>query len=137
MKESVCKINGPKQNGTGFFCMIQNLKEWNSPTLFCLMTNNHVLGNEDIKPNKIIDISLDNGEKELKIVIDDSRRTFTNELYDLTIIEMKPNDGVECDSFLEIDKDLYKENFKKIFKLKSIYLLHYPKGSEICKSEEI
>ena len=117
--------------------MIQNLKEWNSPTLFCLMTNNHVLGNEDIKPNKIIDISLDNGEKELKIVIDDSRRTFTNELYDLTIIEMKPSDGVGCDSFLEIDKDLYKENFKKIFKLKSIYLLHYPKGSEICKSEEI
>ena len=30
MKNSVCKIYGRKFNGTGFFCLIQNIKEWNS-----------------------------------------------------------------------------------------------------------
>ena len=50
---------------------------------------------------------------------------------------MKQNDGMQSDSFLEVDKDIYKDNFKQIFKKKSIYLLHYPKGIEICKSEEV
>ena len=137
MKESVCNIIGSVFTGTGFFCVIQNMIEWNSPLFYVLMTNNHILGKEDIKPNKKIKISLDNGNENLEILIDNSRKTFTSEIYDVTIIEMKQNDGIQSESFLEIDKDIYKDNFKQIFKKKSIYLLHYPKGIEICKSEEI
>ena len=73
----------------------------------------------------------------MEITIDEKRKTFTSEKYDVTIIEMKPTDGIKLDSFMEIDKDIYKDNFKEIFKNKSIYLLHYPKGAEICKSEEV
>ena len=60
MQESICKISGTKLNGTGFSCMIQNIKEWNSSNLYVLMTNNHILGEQDIKPNKKIMISLNN-----------------------------------------------------------------------------
>ena len=137
MQESVCKIYGTKLNGTGFFCMIQNMKEWNSSFLYVLMTNNHVLGEEDIKSNKKINISLNNEKIKKEITIDEKRKTFTSEKYDVTIIEMKPTDGIKLDSFMEIDKDIYKDNYKEIFKNKSIYLLHYPKGAEICKSEEV
>jgi hypothetical protein len=38
---------------------------------------------------------------------------------------------------MEIDKNIFEDDFKEIFKNKSIYLLHYPKGVEICKSEEV
>jgi len=136
MKESVCKIYGPKLNGTGFFCAIQNMKELNS-IVCALMTNNHVLGEEDIKPNKIIKFSLNNERKQMEIAIDESRRTFTSRKYDVTIIEMKQNDGIQYKSFMEIDKDIYEDDFKERFRNKSIYLLHYPKGVEICKSEEV
>ena len=116
MKESVCKIYGSKLNGTGFFCVIQNMKEWSSPNLYVLMTNNHVLCEEDIKPNKIIKISYNNENKNLEIIIDNSRKTFTSEKYDVTIIEIKQNDGIKSDSFLEIDKDIYKTILEKYLK---------------------
>ena len=44
---------------------------------------------------------------------------------------MKPNDGINKDSFMKIDEDIYKDDFKEIYKNQSIYLLHYPKGTEI------
>ncbi len=137
MKESVCKIYGTKLNGTGFFCVIQNMKNWNSPNFYVLMTNHHVLGEEDIRPNKKIKISLNNGNKYLEILIDNSRKTFTSQIYDVTIIEMRQNDGIKLESFIEIDKDIYQLNFKEILINKSIYLLHYPEGREICQSVEI
>ena len=137
MENSVSKVYGNELIGTGFFCVIQNMKEWNPQLLYVLMTNNHVLGEEDIKPNKQINISLNNDKKKLKITIDESRKVFTSVKYDVTIIEMKPNDGINKDSFMEIDKDIFKDDFKETFGKKSIYLLHYPKGKEICKLEEI
>ena len=137
MEESVCKIYGSKLNGTGFFCAIQNMKEWNPQSLYVLMTNNHVLGEKDIKPHKKIKISLNNENKKLEITIDYSRKKFTSQKYDVTIVEIRQNDGIESNSFMQIDQDIYKDDFIEIFKKKSIYLLHYPKGKEICKSEEI
>ena len=137
MKESVCKIYGSKLNGTGFFCKIQNIKYGNTSILYVLITNNHILGEEDIKSNKKIKISLNNGNRIIEIIIDNSRKAFTSKIYDITIIEMKENDGIEKDSFIEIDKDIYKDNFREIYKNKSIYLLHYVKGIEIYKSESI
>lgn len=137
MQESVCKIYGKNMNGTGFFCVIQNVKDWDSQNYYVLMTSNHVLGKQDIEPNTKIKISLNNENKNLEIVINNSRKTFSSEKYDVTIIEMKQNDGIPLDSFIEIDKDIYKDNFKEIYNKKSIYLLHYANGKEICESREI
>ena len=80
MEESICKIDGTEYYGSGFFCILQDLKDWNSPLIYTLMTNNHVLGKEDIQINKTIKISLNNGEKNLEIRIDDSRKKYTSKV---------------------------------------------------------
>ena len=57
MKTSVCKIHG-KNNGTGFFTKIT----YKNQLLPVLITNNHILGENDILPDKIITFSINNGE---------------------------------------------------------------------------
>ena len=74
---------------TGFFCYIK-YKDSNIsiPVLF---TNNYVLKENDIKPNKTIKISF--YEKKVlvfrDIKIGKDRLVFTSEKYDTTIIEIK------------------------------------------------
>ena len=134
MEKSVCKIECQDYHGTGFFCQIQNNKEWNS-ILRVLMTNNHILERKDIKPGKKIKFSINNGNSEFEILIDESRKVYTNEYYDVTIIEIKQNDGLKPESFLEIYEQIYDDNPNETFKNRPIYLLHYPKGKEICETD--
>ena len=55
-----------------------------------LITNNHLLNEDDIKINKDIEISFYN-DKIIKILkINDSRKIYTNENLDITIIEIFP-----------------------------------------------
>ena len=131
MEKSVCKIDINESVGTGFFCIIP-YDDWNS--LKVLMTNNHVLENKDIIPGKIIKFSLNNDLIKKEILIDKSRKTYTNKLYDVTIIEIKQNDGIEIDSFLEIDNQIFKKETNFFLNI-PIYLLHYPKGIEIKKGD--
>ena len=88
MENCICKIyliNGKK--GTGFFCKIP----FNNNLLTVLITNNHILNEDDIKVNSIIKLSINNEVK--KIEIDNLRKKYTNpdETIDITIIEIKPN----------------------------------------------
>ena len=55
----------------------------------------------------------------MKLCFDDSRYFYTNKEYDITIIEIKRNDGLDMESFFEIDnlKDIPMEDYKQ----KSIY----------------
>jgi hypothetical protein len=74
MPKCICKIkcnNG--SNGTGFFCTIPYLDDWS--ILRVLITNNHVLGENDILPKKNINISLNNEKVQINILIDKSRIT--------------------------------------------------------------
>ena len=70
-------------------------------------------------------------KKNLEITIDETRKTYINQVYDITMIEIKKEDGLNKDSFLEIDKQIFEEDFKEIFMKKNVYLLHYPKGKEM------
>ena len=56
MKRCVCKIHIGGIKGSGFFTKIPYKKG----LLSVLITNNHVLGENDIANNKIISISLNN-----------------------------------------------------------------------------
>ena len=78
-----------------------------------------------------------NNSIEKQIFIDELRIIITNEEYDFTIIEIKDNDGIELNSFLEIDDQIYEEKINSIYKDQQVYLLHYPNGTEIKKSEEL
>ena len=122
--------------GTGFFCFIPFPDKLN--LLPVLITNSHVLEKQDILPGNVIECSLNNGKK-YKIFIDQHRKTYINEKpYDITIIEIRiNNDGLNKNLFLEIDDDIFKNNSNELYKGKSVYLLHYPFGSNIVFSSGV
>ena len=133
MQKSVCKIICPTGgHGTGFFCEIF-YNDWDS--LRVMMTNNHVLNEEAILPGSNIILYLNNDRKKIEILIDESRITYTNSKYDITIIEIKNNDGFKKDEFLDIDEQIYNDNPDETFRNQPIYLLHYSKGIEIMQSQ--
>ena len=108
--------------GTGFFCLIPFPQKTN---LFqVLMTNNHVLGENDIINGKSVKFTINNDEKEINILVDNSRLVYTNKIFDITIIEIKKNE-IEYIDFLDIDDQLYTENPIKYFKGRSIYIIQY------------
>ena len=125
MENCICKLY-PKtrEKGTGFFCKIPFLNK----LLPVLITNNHVLNEEDIKSDKIIRLTIN--DKLKKIEINNSRKKYTNSKIDLTIIEINPNKD-EIYNYLEIEEnDIYsnEEILELDYPSKSIYILHYPKG---------
>ena len=100
-----------------------------------LITNNHVLNENEIKNNEIINISIINKEKKKekikKIIIDNNRKKYTNKELDITIIEIKENKD-EINDYMEIEKEDIEEEDKDLIEVKynrkSVYILYYPKG---------
>ena len=60
--DTICKILKGNKEGSGFFCKI-NIKEKKMKPLF---TNNHVLNENNIKPNSIIEIQQNNNKYQIK-----------------------------------------------------------------------
>ena len=127
MKTHICKINTKEESdenneneesgeseeshGTGFFCNIPI--GWNI-NLKVLMTNNHVLNINAIQPGQIINFSINNDEKEFNILMD-NRKTYTNESFDVTIIEIKEDDTIDEKSFFDLDKQIFQEKCINIY----------------------
>ena len=127
LRKNICKIYCKDGcHGTGFFCKIPN--DWND--LRVLMTNHHVLNLDDIQPGQTIKFSLENDSKEHNILIDNTRKTYTNKIYDLTIIEIKKEDKIE-NSYFDLDQLIFKENSYSLLRNHQIYLLHYPNGEKL------
>ena len=123
MKMNLCKIDSNGGFGSGFFCKIPFPDE--NIMLRVLITSNHILNENNIKNGETIKFSLQNNQIEKKIIIDNTRKTYTNKELDTTIIEIKPTD--EINSFLEIDEKLYKKNTKK---KEEIYIIQYSKDKK-------
>jgi hypothetical protein len=111
-------------HGTGFFCLIYD--EIEKKDIKVMITNNHVIGDDYINNNKTIKISLNNGKKIIDIKLDSSRKKYTNKEYDVTIIEIKKDDNIKDNSFLQIDENIFQENPIDFFAKKSIYIIQYP-----------
>lgn len=131
MEISICKIK--KENnifGTGFFCKIPFP---NKLTLLpVLITCNHVLDIDDIAKGKKINFSLNDEKLKYSIIIDKSRITYTNIKYDVTIIEIRPEeDNININSFLDVDENTDKDNPNDTYKNKCIYILHYEEGKNM------
>ena len=122
MEKSIFKIRVNEAFGTGFFCIIPSPDKFKY--LPVMITTNHLLKEEDIIPGKTICIFLKNDQISKNILIDKGRKTYTNKEYDITIIEIKEHDGIDGDSFLEIDKEIFYENQINFNKIK-VYLLSY------------
>ena len=127
MENCICKIyRDDISTGTGFFTKIR----FQNILLPVLITNNHILNENDIENNKIIKLTINNIVKE--IIIDNSRKKYTNSKLDVTFIEIKLNeDKINENNIMEIDENILvkqKDNIELEYKGKTIYILQYPKG---------
>ena len=120
LEKYLCKVYDSKENkGSGFLCKIPFPDEFH--LLPVLITNNHVL-NEDELNNKKIKISFDD-DKIIKIInIFPERKIYTNINYDTTIIEIIPEKD-DIKYFLDVEI-----NSEKLNDQEQIYILQYPNG---------
>ena len=140
MNNSICRIFNNKRNGTGFFVKIP----YKNDILPVLITNNQVINKDDILNNITIPIYLNNDKKIKNIKLDNNRKKYINEKYDITIIEIKENEDKLNSKYLELDDKII--NYFKINKIEklnylnyiysdeSIYILNYLKDNDIIVS---
>ena len=123
MKNNICKIKTKKANGTGFFSYISIPHSNEKLTVF--ITNNHVIDKEILQQGNPIMLTLNddyNNPKNKYLELND-RKVYTSEKYDITIIQIIPDiDGIN--NFLEIDKQIFEENY--ICNKDSIYIIQNP-----------
>ena len=100
MKTCVCKIHLGSKKGTGFFIKIP----FRNQSMNVLMTNHHVLNENEISDGKIITISLNNETVIKNIKIDYNRKRYTNEKFDVTIIELLEKDNIN--NYLTLDQEI-------------------------------
>ena len=85
MEKSVCKIYISDNTGNGFFAKIPYKDQLKK----VLITNNHILGEKEIKNGGIITFIINNNEEDIKrIKMYEERKRYTNEILDISIIEI-------------------------------------------------
>jgi hypothetical protein len=122
----ICKVcEEENKKGTGFFCLLPNPDICH--LLPVLITNNHVLNEDDLKKEKI-KILLNENIIYLKL---NNRKKFTDKKIDVTVIEIKPDiDNLNINkNFLYIDNEILDENNKHLEKNTNIYVLQIPEGA--------
>ena len=117
MERDICKINIGMNQGTGFFTKIPFPDLNNMLPVF--ITNNHIINNELLykKDTKIkIDTYDESDNKEINL---NNRIKYTDEEYDITIIEIKKEDNIN--NYLELDEIIINDIINNINKNK-IYI---------------
>ena len=117
--------------GKGFLCQIPFKPFCN--LLPVLIINNHLFDEDnDIFIDTEILILLN--DKHLKIKIDESRKMYSqNEKYNITIIEIKPNDGLDINSFLQIDSNIIQDGLESTYTNNVIKCVHSSFGKDSIK----
>ena len=111
LEKYLCKVYGSKENkGSGFLCKIPFPDEFH--LLPVLITNNHVLNEDELRQNKKIKISFDD-DKIIKIInIFPDRKIYTSINYDTTIIEIIPEKD-DIKYFLDVEINSEQLNDKE------------------------
>ena len=132
MKNSICKkCKNTGEIGSGFFCKIP----YKNKLLPVLITNNHVIDEEDILEKKRIRIFFGDVMKILDLKYYEMRKIYSNKEYDVTIIEINKNYDNFDNDFLELDDELlFKYDDDIYYNHLSIYMLSYQKGKEAMVS---
>ena len=126
MLNSLCIIKINKIiKGTGFLFLMPYPNLLN--LLPVMITTNEVLKETDINLGNQIKILLKNSQESVDINISSDRKVYRNQQTGITIIEIKDNE-IDFTNFLEVDKDIYKDNLNNIYKEKSIYLMNRSNG---------
>ena len=131
----VSKIKINNLTGSGFLCKIPFRDEKNIIPM--LVTCNHILKKEDITQGKEFSFTLDNDKKDVKLLIDESRKSYSNEEYDITMLEIRKSDGLDFETFLEIEENIFSKDSNEIIKNEHVFLLSYPNGKQLQFSSGI
>ena len=100
------EIEDQIETSSGFLCLIPDK---------VLITNNSLLIDEGIQGKNII-LSFKNKKRSNKMIIDEDRKILTIKKTDdgdeinISIIDIKPEDELEEEEFLEFDANLIKNN---------------------------
>ena len=119
---SICKILKGNEEGSGFFCKI-NIKGKEMKVLF---TNNHVLNENNIKQNSIIEIQQNKNNYQIKISED--RFTSTNKELDYTCIQIFDNEPYN--NYLIIDNEINNENAYEKYKDDKFIIIQYIRNED-------
>ena len=114
------KINST--NGTCFFCKVP----FGKFDIKVLMTNYHVLKEEDYNWSTELNILLNDDKEAIVIKLEEDRRTYFNEKYDIALIELLETDNIN--HYLELDDNLFKAEINAFYKNISLYIPQYPYG---------
>ena len=133
-EDAMCRIEINKvQNneptvvkGSGFFMKI---KDKDIPFEYCLITNNHIINEEDIQSEK--EITLKNKYIN-NLRLSNKRKIITNKKLDYTCIQILKEDGIK--NFFNIDPNINNQNGLQIFENKDIYILQFPLGKGLSFS---
>ena len=116
LEKRVCTIYINGHQGSGFFCIIP-LNE--SENIRVLITTNHIIGKDD----KEIIFALNDDKEKKRIILDENRIKYASAKFDVVIIEIRESDGIENQSFFELDEEIF-DNKEKYIK-RDIYLLYH------------
>ena len=95
------------------------------------ITNNHIINGDFLnKKNMKIEINIKE-EKKAKVINLNDRMNYTNEEYDITIIEIKEKDNIK--SYLNLDNKIIddiinNDNNNNEYEDKTMYIIQYAKG---------
>lgn len=133
MNYNICKIKMEDgAQGTGFFCKIPFPNKENLMPV--LITNNHIISQESLsRENEIISLMVRN-EQKVKNLNLNNRINYTNQDYDITIIELKEKDDIQ--NFLELDDNIIdtilsnedNDTSNRVYLKETLYILQYPEG---------
>ena len=118
----ICKIIA-KSVGTGFFSKIEH--EGN--LIPVLITNYHVIDDEYMEKNDKLKYYINNDSYVIDINKDSKLYSSSDYKYDIMIIRLKEG---QAKAYLEIDKNIFKDNAENNYRNENIYILHYPDAKE-------
>ena len=119
--------NGIK--GTGFFCKLKIPKS--DDFLPVLITNTQVYTKDDFYIDKRVKFKIQ--ETPFILDVDDFRKSYISDTYEIAVLEVKRYDGIDVDSFLEIESD---DNFQqdKLYKNNNLGLVTFNKEDKIYEA---
>jgi len=121
LKKSVFEIKYNNKTTTGFLCKIPSEKR----IINTLIMNYQMINEKFIKENKVLKISMNDNKEKIDIKLDSERKIYLNKIFNIAMIEVKQEDNINENDFLELDNNLLKEDSEIFYKDESIYLLQY------------
>lgn len=122
-------INYKNKKGIGFLCNIPFPNQSN--LLPVLITNNHILDDIALRKKSTFFLSSKGSRIDYEIEIDDSRKIYTNAIYNIAIIEIKSKEMLSKSFFLNIEDNLFKGNLNNINIPKDLYILFFSENQEV------